>query len=313
MALAALGAVLLVLNLAQPDPTRLYTPTTFGVTPIGYGALFELLTALDLPVERSYEVPEALPPQATVWWLGTDDVCRPPAPADDADEDAPWSGDAWIAAGGTAVVFLPAGLPDACESIAGVAVPPRTAVGGEDAEAEVTQLVRGALTRTPRALAMPALATFVERGAANVVLSIEGRPFALATPLGRGRVVVVADARFLTNQWLDGGDAAVLAADFVRAYGTPRIDERSHGLHRQRNPLPYLAGSAALPVLLGIVLFGALVVWHARLLPPALEAPPPTAPVLRTFVDSLATLYGASGDYGRIAARYQSLDRKSVV
>jgi hypothetical protein len=126
--------------------------------------------------------------------------------------------------------------------------------------------------------------------------------------LGTGRLVLVADARVLRNQTLDRADAAPLVMDLVRAYGVPRFDERSHGLHRERSPLRYLLRSPALPFLLGALALGLLTVWYGHALPPrGGDEVAAGAPTLVAFVDSLARLYARSGDHARVWARYRQL------
>ena len=312
--LLALCVVLLLLGLAQPDPRRELSATTFGTTPGGYGAVFDLLTGLGLPVARSYELARALPSDSTVWWIEPDGVCR--SSRESSEDDAgveDWSGDEWIAAGGTAVVFLSASDDrfGPCQFIAGIEVPSRTdeAASGSDHDAQpVSQEVSGPLTARPRRIDAPDLRTFTAVGGAEVLASTGGRPFALQHRLGSGRLVLIADAQVLRNQWLDRGDAAPLAIDLVRAFGVPRFDERSHGLHGERTPLRFLVRSAALPALLGVLVLGLLAVWHGHAVPPR-RAPEnaAAAPTLAAFVDALARLYAGTGDHARVLARYRQL------
>lgn len=306
--LVALCVVLGLLGLLQPDRSREYSRTTYGTTPAGYGAVLALLTGLGLPAGRTFAPAGALPSGATIWWIQPEGLCRPAAPAASTPEP-PWAGAEWLAAGGTAVVFLGGESAEECAAIAGVAVPARTAPArGSSAVEVVDQTVDGPLVSAPRILPLPALATFDAAGSWNVRAGLDGRPFVLATPVGAGQLVLVADAAPLRNQWLDKGDAAVLAVDLVRAFGVPRIDERNHGMHLERGALRYLLRSPAVPALLGILLLGLLVVWHGHLWPPRVAAGSgPPAPTLTAFVDSLAQLYARTGDYARVAERYRQL------
>lgn len=303
--LVGLCVLLAVLGVLQPDRSRELSRSTFGVTPVGHGALLALLTQLGLPAGRSFAAADALPPGATVWWIEPRGICRPRTPPADAIE-VPWTGDAWLAAGGVAVVVLGADADDDCAEIAGVTVPSRASVDRGPDASPVEQTIDGPLVGAPRLLPLPPLATFTGHGAGTVRAAIDGRPFVVAMPVGGGTLVLVADAAPLRNQWLDAGDAAAFAMDLVRAYGVPRIDERSHGLHRERGAVRYLVRSPAVPALLGIVGLGLLVVWHGNLWParraPSAAAP---APTLEAFVDSLAHLYARSGDFQRVAERYQ--------
>ena len=305
--LVGLCLLLALLGLLQPDRSRELSRTSFGTTPFGYGAVLALLTQLGLPAGRSFAPADALAPDSTVWWIEPQGVCR----AKELDEDAievPWTGDTWLGAGGTAVVFLGEESPDECADIAGVAVPPRSRAENDTKEKEVEQTVDGALVSAPRILPMPPLKTFDNPGSGTVRAMLDGKPFVLAMPVGKGTLVLVADAAPLRNRWLDQGDAAVFAIDLARAYGVPRIDERNHGMHREHGAIRYLVRSAALPALAGIVVLGLLVVWHGNLWPTRVAAAGRApAPTLDAFVDSLAQLYARTGDYQRVAERYRQL------
>jgi hypothetical protein len=303
--LVALCVLLALLGLLQPDRSRELSHTTFGTIPSGYGGVFDLLTRLELPVRRSFAAAEALPPDATVWWIEPQGVCRLATPPENAIE-VPWSGGSWLGAGGTAVVFLAGRAGDGCAEIAGVPLPERIAPPPQQEVSAHT--VDGPLVGAPRILPLPPLATFADGGGGTVRALLDGKPFVVAMAVGAGTLVLVADAAPLRNQWLDAGDAAPFAIDLVRAYGVPRIDERSHGMHREHGAVRYLVRSAALPALLGIVVLGLLVVWRGNLWPArrARERPAP-APTLDAFVDSLAQLYARTGDYRRVAERYRHL------
>lgn len=303
--LVALCILLALLGLLQPDRSREASPTTFGTIPAGYGAVLELLTRLGLPARRTFAPADALSPEATVWWIEPQGVCRLKTPRENSIE-VPWGGGAWLGAGGTAVVFLGGRAADECADIAGVAVPARTTPdSGKEVE---NHTVDGPLVGAPRILPLPKLATFADAGGGEVRAMVDGKPYVVAMRVGAGTLVLVADAAPLRNQWLAQGDAAPLVMDLVRAYGVPHIDERSHGMHREHGAVRYLMRSAAVPALIGIVVLGLLVVWHGNLWParraPESRAP---APTLDAFVDSLAQLYARTGDYQRVAERYQQL------
>ena len=305
--LVALCVLLALLGLLQPDRSREFSRTTFGTTPVGYGAVLALLTQLGLPAGRTFAPADALPSETTVWWIEPEGLCRPKTPSADATE-VPWSGDRWLAAGGTAVVFLGDESADECADIAGAAVPSRSRSPAESEKKETDQTVDGPLVGGPRILPLPPLSTFDTPGTGTVRAMLDGKPFVLAMTVGHGTLVLVADAAPLRNQWLDKGDAAVLAVDLVRAYGVPHIDERNHGMHREHGAVRYLLRSAAVPALLGIVFLGLLVVWHGNLWPARVAAASrPPAPTLDAFVDSLAQLYARTGDYQRVAERYRQL------
>lgn len=306
--LVGLCIVLALLGLLQPDRHAEVSPTTYGSTPVGYGALYELLVRLDVPVSRSFAAPEALPADAAVWWLDATGLCQP-VDAPTETPAPPWSGETWLASGGTAVVFLGGQPADECARIAGLAVPARRMPPGDASTGDpLDQRLAGPLVAVPRLLPLPPLATFEDAGGAEVLARLDERPFVVARPLGSGRLVLVADDRPLRNRFLADGDAAVFAVDLVRAFGAPRIDERASGLHRERDALRYLARSPAVPALAGIALLGVLTIWHGNLWPPRRGADPTTpAPTLGAFVDSIAHLYARTGDYGSVGERYRQL------
>lgn len=311
--LLALAVLLAGAGMLRPDPRRELSPTTFGTAPVGYQAVFELFTELGLPVLRSYDPPGDLPADATVWWIEPDGVCRSERTSSEQDAGLEyWAGEEWIAEGGTAVVLLAPSnrVEEQCTSIAGIAVPKQTDVAAPSLHhtRAVAQAVTGPLVPQPRHIEAAELSTFTEAGSAEVLAQLSGQPFVLQHRLGQGRLVLVGDAHIVSNHWLDRADAAPLAMDLVRAFGVPRFDERTHGLHRERAPLRFLARSAALPALAGVLILALLFVWHGHALPPRGEARPTAgAPTLATFVDSLARLYAGTADYARVLVRYREL------
>ena len=97
--------------------------------------------------------------------------------------------------------------------------------------------------------------------------------------------------------------------DLVRAFGVPHIDERNHGMHRERDALALprctrrpcrrcSASCCSALVTCGTAICG-------RRGPRSTGATP--APTLDAFVDSLAQLYARTGDYARVAERYRQL------
>ncbi len=344
--LGALFVIAVTISIfVREDPLE-FSPTSYGTLPNAYGALHDVFAELGAPVERSFAAPEKLPADATVWWIEPDRICTKLAaePAGDDDDDpkrlAPeWDPAPWIRGGGTAVIFAAAVAE--CEramQIGGLALPGATLPPyleeheEEDCEApghdhpDVTdeeleesfdpferpvdwpeQAVTGRVLAETRRLPLPTLTTFdgVPDGF-EVIAEADGAPFALEAPLGDGRLVLVADSVFLRNLWLDAGDAAPLAFDWVRAYGVPRLDEREHGLSDAPSTTAYLVRSPALPVFAGIAATGLLFGWAGASLPRRrVGESVPAPPTLRTYVDSLARLYSRAGDHGEVFARYR--------
>jgi hypothetical protein len=111
----------------------------------------------------------------------------------------------------------------------------------------------------------------------------------------------------LRNRWLDRGDAAPFAFDWVRAYGVPRFDEWEHGLSQTPSTVTYLAGSPALPVFAGLAASGLLFSWAGASLPRRrIDEERLGPPALDAYVDSLARLYARAGDHADVLDRYRA-------
>jgi hypothetical protein len=333
IALVAIFFVLVTIGILLGGDRRDFSPTTFGKVPRGHGAVYDLLRELELDVVRTFAAPEALPPDRTVWWIQPDHGCAAPSLADEAFSE-------WIAEGGRAVVFLPA-RADACAAgaaLAGLALPARDAGAAQGPQAESAERSRppepgprtatlaGPLLRAGRALELPEPVSFLaqadwgdaERGSAaggpwEVAATLDGRPFALARTLGAGRLLVLADGRFLENRWLDHADAAPLAVDVALALGTPWIDERAHGLVPSRGTLAYLVRSPALLPFAGLALLAlAFVLYGAAEPRRRVGELDPSGPTLETYVRSMAALYAGTGDNARVLARYRELTARRL-
>jgi hypothetical protein len=330
---SAVGAffALVIVGILVGGDRRDFTPTSFGRIPAGQGALYDLLRELGLPVARSFASPEALTADRTLWFIEPDEGCA--ARSLSGASLAPW-----LEAGGRAVVLLPARL-SACPAdatLGGFALPGREeaapggdgpAPAGAPAASEAMRVtVEGAWLRAPRSLELAAPVRFVpetawseaQRGAGGdgswrVAATEAGRPFALERTVGRGRLLVIADGRFLENQWLDRADAAPLAVDLALALGPPWIDERTHGLVPSRGTLVYLLRSPALPCFAGMALLALAFAWYGAAEPPRRVAEvDPSAPSLESYVQSLAGFYAATGDHARVLERYRELTARRL-
>jgi len=306
---SAVGAfvLLLIIGTFAAEDTRPASPTSFGTVPGGYRALFDLLSELGFPVTRAYAEPDADTPPATRWWVDSRPLCRPGAET--------WPGDAWVRSGGTAVVFLPWTSGEGeCRLAEDLAVPRRFPaatsqwridIGGAEGHVE-TQHVTGDLGS--RALEAPPLLAFADGKDWSVRASVEGRPLVLERGLGRGLLVLVADALFLRNAWLDRADAAPLALALVGAYGVPAFDEHELGPRVRRSAAAYLLTSRAVAVFLGLALTGILFAWQGALVPARQVADvDPSAPRIDAFVDAVAALYARTGDHPRVLESYRAL------
>jgi len=299
-------SVLTVINLglAADDPLLELSATTYGKSPGGYGALHDLLAELESRPrsERSRAAYGELPTSRTLWLLAPDLLENADGEQSsplDAGHDALASAlQRWVERGGTAVVFGTA-LSD--WSRYGLVPAPPAATASEHVPLPST------LGPQWRALEAPGLRHFDPNALGDFerVLGQPNAPFALQKRLGKGRLIAVADATPLQNQYLDRADHASLALDLARAFGPPLFDERCHGL------LPNASLSAALGmerswlIAIGLGLCALLALWHLRSVPaatlaresglePGLEhgVDRGVQPGLQSFVDSLAVLYG---------------------
>jgi hypothetical protein len=180
--------------------------------------------------------------------------------------------------------------------------------------------ITGPLARAPRELSIAHVERFAEPAEGSpwqVVARLGGAPFVLEATSGSGRIVVVADDRFVTNRYLDFNDASLLVVDLVTRYGDPTFDEFSHGHRPAGGALPYLARSPAWPVFAAIAVVGLLVVLRGSAVPKrSVQEADPRAPAVEPFVDSLSNLYAASSDEAGILTHYREqiidLARRSV-
>jgi hypothetical protein len=291
----ALALVMFATSLwLAPNPYLQRSPTTFGVARRGYKAAYELLDELGFRVSRSFERPAERAPRATLWFMS-------PPFLDSGSEkykDATAEVMDWIRAGGVAVVF---GGAHSDWKRLGLAVD--TTTGGAQS------VVTGDYARAPRDIPIAQLVHFksAPKGA-TVRLLADGDPFAIELKLGKGRLVAIADDRFIHNTNLDLGDCSVLLVDLVRALGAPIFDEWCHGISPPASIVEAVAGSRAmLPLLVGMLAAIAWVLeqrsWPRRTLADAHEGP---APTIATFVESLGALYSTSGDPAAVFRAYRS-------
>ena len=266
-------------------------------------------------------------------------------PADPEQVRADWEEE--LAAAQT---LIREGEPGECERIAGFDLPPRRLAGLEgggfpaegDRSALVFSVARAVARRADpdpaatRTLPGPTLGFFDRAGPATMVgnpagseredpmgngstgwrpLWVEGDdlvPIALARSVGAGRLIVVADARIVSNGRLGHGDSAPFVFDWVGDYGEPFIDEHFHGVVPESGTFRYLAHSPAWAAGLGMVVVGLLVIWRGHAWPKRMVSEfDREAPTLGDFVDSLARLYSGTRDHEKVFERYRvvCLDR----
>ncbi len=261
--------------------------TSLGVGVAGYKGAYELLRELKFPVARSYLRPNHVP-HDRVLWMVMPDFLGPQATLTGADVNELKK---WIAAGGVAVLM---GNLDSKWD--------RLDLAEEVSAGGATSLVKGDFARAGLTIPIEGLAHFNKADKdTRIRLTSDGKPFALERRVGAGKLIAVADGRFLLNPNLDKADASVLAVDLALALGAPEFDEYSHGLVASESAFA-LFSNPRLLILLTIAAIAALL-WIAQQHSfPARtlcddEGP---APSLDSFVESLGILYSRSND--RLAA-----------
>ena len=300
-AAATLLALLVVVGAFYGPADEQDAGTISSTSRDGYRAFLDLLVALGVPAERHAGPPDLLPAGATAWWI---------APPVCGDDRRAWGGYGFVAAGGTAVVLVPRrGAPVACQLDPDIPLPARIALRPGTRAAGGPVVVAGDLVRGLRRLpAEPFQLAFTAAEGWTVRATADGYPLIVERELGRGRLVLVADARLFRNVRLDAGDTAPLVVDLVRDTGAPRFVEGWVATAGDRGALVYLLASPAVAPFIGVVLVGLLLAWHGTLVPPRrLAASGVGAPTLDTFVDALAGLYARTRDWPRVAARYREL------
>ena len=293
----AVLVVLLGINLwFWPNADLQLSTTSFGVGADGYKAAYDLLSELGLPVTRSYVAVSQVPKSRPLWLVS-------PSFLDAGQEDSDVDPDAhallkWVDSGGTAVVF---GEPGSVWKKLGIKR--GTSEGGQ------TSSIAGDFAPIAREVPVAGLLYFsAGSDQARVRLASAQAPFALEMRVGAGRLIAVADGRFLRNLNLAQGDGSVLVFDLAHALGAPVFDERCHGLAAP-DSLPALIVNSRAIVPLGLGLLAALL-WIAeqRKWPRRTLADPPQGPQpsIGSFVESLGVLYSRVSDPQAVFRAYRS-------
>ena len=322
----AVLAVLLSLNLwLWPNQALQNSATSFGIKRDGYKAAFDLLSELHFPVARSFRHPRLAPVGQTFWFVAPSFLDHEKTSAyADADEVMEWA-----KRGGTAVIF---GAPDANWKVIGLnreSADSQAKDHAKDPDKEPDQerdqaqdeehrsLIRGDLFAIPRWLDTPGLLHFTAASAkdsaapahARVLLTADGKPFALEIPTGQqgGRIIAIADANFLRNEHLAEGDASLVLVDLVHAFGAPVFDEHWHGLAPPSSLIYAILDSRAiLPIIMGTLLAMLWIFsqrhWPRRSLEEDSGLP---APSIASFVESLSILYARAGDPAAVFRAYR--------
>src|SRR5712692_2111615 len=243
--LISAGGVLVILTAVnlwmRPYFELQLSPTSFGVRPAGYKAAFDLASELGVPVMRSYVSPKHQPLNRQIWMVSPSLLGMEPAGADtDAHELLDW-----VRSGGTAVVF--GGTVNQWKRLE---INTDTVAGTEHT------MISGDFVPVVRRLSVSGLLHFNAAARdASVRLRADNTPFALERKLGRGRLIAIADDRFLRNGNLRDADNCLLFMDLVRRFDSPAFDEHCHGMVGDVSLVRVIATSRAmLPLCAGFIL-----------------------------------------------------------
>ncbi len=310
MLISSVAVLLLLLGLnlwLWPNQSLQRSATSFGIMRDGYKAAFDLLSEMHFPVTRSFRRPKLTPTTQTVWFIAPSFLDTDRASAHDAADEVV----EWVSRGGTAVVF---GEPDSDWETLGLS---RELEKGKEKDADRT-LIEGDISPMPRWLDTPELLHFTASNVKDatahphdgVRLTANGKPFALEVAAGKGggRLIAIADGRFLHNEHLADADASLVVVDLVRKFGTPAFDEHSHGLAPPSSlTLAILDSRAILPLIIGLMV-ALLWTFSQRVWPPRsrdedAELP---APSIASFVESLSILYSRAGDPAAVFRAYRA-------
>jgi len=301
------GAALVLLTLIgfarESSTSRELTAGSHGTIPAGFGAFFDVLEALELAPRRGD--PTRHDQGRPGWWVSSLGICRPR----DAEQRT-WEPIAWVHRGGTAVLVLPErARHERCAITSDLPIPLRRTLRAGAAP----PVLSGETVRADHRLPIRRPAVFrAVREPWRVRATLADEPFVIERPLGAGRVVVVADGRFLQNRWLGERDAVLAGVDLVRTFGSPVFDEAVTARHA-RGALSYLGTSPALPLFVAIGVLGLMLGSHARVLPPRrLGSDAVPEPRLSDLIDSLATLYARTRPAADALHHYRAYARATL-
>jgi hypothetical protein len=284
---SVIAALLLIfmLNLwLMPAASLKQSETSFGMGPYGYKAAYDLLTELGLNVMRSHLPPWDVSHSRTEWYVSPD-FLEPFKNQGGAEANEVLK---WIRAGGTAIIL--GGIESDWTRLG---IDSGTSVGADNST------ISGSIAREPHHIAIAGLLSFKSAPRnADTILTSGKHPFAFVIRLGAGRLVAVADGRFIFNSKLGDGDASILLVNLVSAFGPPTFDEWSHGMGADGSVIATLATSRAmLPIAIGVLVVMLWMLeqrtWPRRTLDDAADEP---APSISSFIDSLGVIYARAGD-----------------
>jgi hypothetical protein len=303
-----------VSTMLDAEPPLLQTRTSHGGIPVAWGAAFDLLQELGLRPQRT-RVPLPARGAAQAQWM-----IEPAWHARELPHQLA-ALEEFAGRGGTVVLVGPggevleglgfgAGLresdPGVEADLADAGVEPQDDVDAGAATARTPALhgelapllMHGLWLRRPRRVEVAARSLFASDALRPDEARVRSSAGVLAfeRQLGRGKIVALADAAFLTNERLGNHDNAAFLVDLAQAFGQPVFDERCHGLLPERSPWSALGGGFVLLAALSLSALGLSVVQYARRWPARRAGGrAPVPPSLELFVGSLAALYRARG------------------
>lgn len=297
----AVGLLVVINASIASSPGLERSPTSYGKSPIGFGAAYDVLTESRLTVSRWRRPYTELPSRRTLWLLAPStlaaQVPRAVPTRSSEPEDAGRLREVaglltWVERGGTAVVFGDGSTDWEALGLGDISTDP---------DDDAVQRTSG---RSARAMQASALRHFTGEPSEEVetLWTLGESPFVLRRTVGAGHVVAIADAQFLSNGELDRGEHAALMIDLVRAFGVPVFDEMCHGLAESPSLMQALRVGRAVLLALGLGLFACIWLWSLRLLPATTRRTVGgIEPGLTAFVESLALLYSRQAPRHRAA------------
>ena len=277
--LVALCVLLALLGLLQPDRSREFSRTTFGTTPVGYGAVLALLTQLGLPAGRTFAPADALPPEATVWWIEPEGLCRAqdaaprtrPRCRGAATAGSPPAAPRWCSSATNRPTSAPTSPASRCPRAA--SSPARIGEEGDRPDRR-----RADWSAAPRILPLPPLSTFDSPPAPEPC----GRCSTASRSCWRCRSAMARWCWSPTpRRCATSGSTRATRRCSPSIWRAPTACRTSTSATTACTAstarVRYLVRSAAVPALLGIVVLGLLVVWHGNLWPARVAAAEPSA------------------------------------
>jgi hypothetical protein len=245
-----ISVLLASLSSHRSADTFLRRPSTFFTDPSGARALFLVMKQF-LPATEQWRRPiHLLPPHGTNDAVGTVVMAGPvePLALNEAEHLHRWLG-----GGGQLILLTASGWPlshrktsTELNSNEDTAAQPRETLLSRYAPAlrwtEAGRLLTGRATGSsiPEGeITLGWRRSFADTGGAQVIASVDGVPLALELPIGRGRIVAIADPAMASNGVLRRSDNAVWLVSLTAGWtpGKVLFDEYHHGFGLKRGTM----------------------------------------------------------------------------